>query len=302
MAFSPTEAAFEGFRLTREKPQIIGWWTLVALVLQLGLTVLIASTAGPQFAQLQTFMQDPVNNADIAEQLGPKMVLFELMALPLVLLISSVFACAAYRSVLDPAQSKFGFLRLGRDELRIIVLNLLLLLIFFGAMMVAMLAAAVVMGVLTAAGNAALGAVGGFAAFLIIAAVLVFFAVRLSLTGPMTFAERKIAIAPAWKLTRGRFWNLLGAYFLSWIMAFVVQLLGGAIFTAVAMAFTGNLGAYQAAGGLDFSSAVEVFTLPHLLFAVSAAVLAALQNAIVLTPPAVIYRSLAADRSVETFA
>jgi hypothetical protein len=28
MAFSPSEIAFEGFRLTREKPAVIGWWSL----------------------------------------------------------------------------------------------------------------------------------------------------------------------------------------------------------------------------------------------------------------------------------
>ncbi|MBX7248216.1 MAG: hypothetical protein K1X35_04105 [Caulobacteraceae bacterium] len=295
MAFSPTEAAFEGFRLTREKPRIIGWWTLLALVLQLGLGVIIAATAGPEFQQLQTFLNDPVNNADIAESLGPKMVLFEAAALPLVLVISAIFACAAYRSVLDPAQSRFGYLRIGRDEGRMLLLYLLLLAIFMGAMFGAILLAGLVMGLLMSSGSAAMGAVGGFGAFLVLGAVLVFFGVRLSLAGPMTFAVGKVLVAPAWKMTRGRFWSLLVAYVLSWIMAFVVQLLGGAIFTAVAMAATGNLGAYQKAGAMEFSSIAEVFTPEHLLFAVSAAVLAALQNAIVLTPSAVAYRALASE-------
>jgi len=50
---------------------------------------------------------------------------------------------------------------------------------------------------------------------------------RFSLAGPLTLLEGKIIIGPSWRLTRGHFWRLLGAYL-------VIVLLLGLIY-AVAM-------------------------------------------------------------------
>jgi hypothetical protein len=52
--------------------------------------------------------------------------------------------------------------------------------------------------------------------------VVVWALIRISLAGPMTIAQRKVVIGPAWRLTRGAFWRLFGAYLLLAIATLVV--------------------------------------------------------------------------------
>jgi hypothetical protein len=46
-AFSLTDAAFEGFRLTREKPRVVGAWALLYALMSVVTGVLMIFTIGP---------------------------------------------------------------------------------------------------------------------------------------------------------------------------------------------------------------------------------------------------------------
>lgn len=300
MAFSPPEAAFEGFRLTRERPLIVVWWSLVKLLVNMGVMALATLLVGSSMSDILTLSANPLAaDPAIFETLGPKLLAFEAASLPLLLIMSAILTAATYRGVLDPgADARFGFLRLGPDELRLAGLYLVIGLIFIGVMMaVSVLAGMVLALILGLTGGGAGGAVaGGLATAASLTAMLgagAYLAVRLSLAGPATFVGKKLVIAPAWRLTRGRFWPLLGAYFLSWMLAVVVTLLGNAVFTGIGAVIGGGMGTYAAAGMPDFGSMESVFSPAHLLFLASAAVLAALQTAITVAPFAVAYRSLA---------
>jgi hypothetical protein len=48
---------------------------------------------------------------------------------------------------------------------------------------------------------------------------------RLSLAGPMTFAERRLRVFASWSLSKGVFWRLFGAYTLSFALGAIVLLL-----------------------------------------------------------------------------
>ena len=299
MALSPTEAAFEGFRLTREKPLIVVWWTVVYLSVNLVVMALATSILGSSMTDILAMSANPMSaDAQALETVGPKLLMFEAAALPLLLLMSAVLAGAAYRAVLHPGEtSRFGYLKLGADELRLALLYLVLTFIIIGAMMVISLVVGVLLGLIVGvSGGGAAGAVAGglamAAALTAMLGALAYFGVRLSLAGPATFSEKKLTLRPAWLMTRGHFWRLLGAYFLSWILAIVVTLLGKAVFTGVGAAVGGGMGAYTAAGLPDFSSMASVFGPDHLLFLASTAVLGALQAAVTLTPAAVAYRAL----------
>ena len=298
MAFSPTEAAFEGFRLTREKPLIVVWWTVVYLAVNVVVMALATAMLGSSMTDVLTMSADPMNvDAGALETLGPKLLLFEAAALPLLLLMSAVLAAAAYRAVLHPGEtSRFGYLKLGSDELRLALLYLVLTFILIGAMMLISIVVGVFLGLIGAVvGGGANGAVAGglamAAALTAMLGALAYFGVRLSLAGPATFVEKKLTLRPAWAMTRGHFWPLLGAYFLSWVLAIVVTLLGKAVFTGVGAVLGGGMGAYTAAGMPDFSSMVSVFGPAHLLFLASTALLGALQAAITLAPAAVAFRA-----------
>ena len=56
---------------------------------------------------------------------------------------------------------------------------------------------------------------------------MIYAEVRLSLAFPLTFMRRSFVIGEAWRLTRGRFWTLFGAYF---IIGLVYMVLAGILF------------------------------------------------------------------------
>lgn len=299
MAFSPTEAAFEGFRLTREKPLIVVWWTVVYLAVNLVVMALATSLLGSSMTDILAMSANPMAADPAAfEVIGPKLLLFEAAALPLLLVMSAVLAAAAYRAVFQPGESsRFGYLQLGPDELRLALLYVMLTFIIIGAMMLVSIVVGVLLSIIAAvAGGGAGGAVAGglamAAAVTAMLGALAYFGVRLSLAGPATFVEKKLVLRPAWAMTRGHFWPLLGAYFLSWVLAIVVTLLGKAVFTGIGAALGGSMGAYAAAGMPDFSSMASVFGPAHLGFLATTALLGALQAAITLAPAAVAFRAL----------
>lgn len=299
MAFSPTEAAFEGFRLTREKPLIVVWWTVIYLAVNLVVMALATSLLGSSMTDILAMSANPMAADPAAfEAIGPKLLLFEAAALPMLLVMSAVLAAAAYRAVFQPGESsRFGYLKLGADELRLALLYVMLTFIIIGAMMLVSIVVGVLLSIITAvAGGGAGGAVAGglamAAAVTAMLGALAYFGVRLSLAGPATFVEKKLILRPAWAMTRGHFWPLLGAYFLSWVLAIVVTLLGKAVFTGVGAALGGSMGAYAAAGMPDFSSMASVFGPAHLGFLATTALLGALQAAITLAPAAVAFRAL----------
>ncbi len=307
MAFSPTDAAFEGFRLTREKPLVIVYWGVASLLISLATAVLMVTLIGPDMAAITQMGQSSDPEAVLA--MAPVMGKLYGLTIPLSLITSAIFTCAAYRALLRPQDSAFGYLRFGADELRMILLFFVLTLLFIAVLAGALVLLALIVAGLSFAfgggggGTAAAGALGGVIGFLLVLGVGAFFFVRMSLAAPMTFSERRLAIAPAWRMTRGRFWPLLGAYFLAWVLALVVVLLGFAIVVAIIAAIWG----LQAIGQVtspDFSSLAAYFTPAMGLSLLISGFLSALQYAIVLSPPAVAYRELSAtDRGgAETFA
>lgn len=302
MAFSPTDAAFEGFRLTREKPLAILYWAAASLIIAVISTVLMILTIGPDMAALKEMGQTPAADPSAVAALFPAMGKLYAISIPVSLISSALFAGAAYRALFRPQDDRFGYLRFGADELRLILLYIVLLALFLLAM-----AAAVVLFGLVAAGigfaagqagggaGAAVGALVGVLGFLLILAAAAYFGVRISLAGPMTFVQRRLVIGSAWRLTRGHFWPLLGAYFLAWVLAVLVVLLGFAIVLAVAAAVGGGLAGVGQVTNPDFSTLSSYFVPATIAATVLSSFLTALQYAIVLTPPAVAYRELGED-------
>lgn len=289
MSLSPTEAAFEGFRLTREQPRAVAWWIGVCFLLRLALDLLMAAFIGKDIAKVSELMDDPFNNMDAIAAMGPQMMLFDIVALPLLLCVSAVIACAVYRATLGRGDPRFGYLRLGRDEGRMVLLYLLLFLVFIGVFLAVSFVGAMLFGVGAGAGPVG-GMLAGAAAFVAMAGGLVYVGVRLSLAGPMTFAEQRISLPDAWRLTRGRYWPLLGAYLLSFTLAVVVWMLGVTIFVAIGAAVSGSMGTYMAEVNVQPATVLAALSPQHLLVVACVGVLSALQYAIFLPTLALAYR------------
>jgi hypothetical protein len=132
---------------------------------------------------------------------------------PLVILIQlftyTVLFGAAFRAVLQPEASRWGYLRFGRRELWL-GLTLVVFVLVFAILMFTLLA---ILGVAVAVGIAAAhsGHTPGPAALpllkliQVVCGLAIFWVMlRLSMALPMSFAENRFVFYEAWSLTRGQ--------------------------------------------------------------------------------------------------
>ena len=121
--FSATDAALEGFRITRDRPRALLAWTLFCFAVSVA-SVLITLLMPPEARDaLESLQSDP------SQTPTPEALLKTLTILSPVLLfglaVQCVMAAAVYRIILRPADGKFSYLRLGRDELRLMALTMI---------------------------------------------------------------------------------------------------------------------------------------------------------------------------------
>lgn len=285
--FSAGDAGLIGFRLARENRTALIAWSIVGVVFLLLQSLAVAHFVGPAIAELAG--RNPLQPMTPAEltQLSEKfsgfgpamMVLF-----PIIVIVSGLLNASVNRIVLSPADSTGSPLRLGPVELRQMLVALLQALIsggvLMGAVMLATLAATVVALVS--------GALGGLVVFLGLVAAIgayVYVTVRLSLLGPLAFETGRIALREAWLLSAGRFWPMLGAYVIAFVMGSIVSMLGGAIFMGIA-------GIAFGAATPNPTSVAAVFTPVHLVYLVFTGVIWALMQMIMLGAAPSIYKQI----------
>ncbi len=326
---SVTDAAFTGFRVIRRNPGLLIAWALFHLITMAAFAWLMFAKFGDLFAHMQAVSQTggTLTPAQASELLRPILPLYAIL-LPFGLIVGSIMVTAANRSVLRPRESALGYLRLGMDEIRQLILVIaffLLALIFevaLGAVAVGVMAGAKALLSKAPSVPHYIPVVLGVAVFLI---VLITVEVRLSLASAQTFATRKINLFGSWRLTAGHFWPMLATYILMVILLIVVGIIVSILVAALAMLAGGifSVAALQAGvmhggmmqggmahGGTMTSPAVRTLAQMHTLNwkAIAAvltpylvvqlignAVLNALVLAVALTPAAAIYRALTAD-------
>jgi hypothetical protein len=294
-SFSSTEAAFEGFRLTREHPRAVLAWAAANFVFALIIAVITVAWIGPQFASWRALALSA--NPDVTQMAAAmrKLAPYCLVVVPLEAVFSATMICAIYRAVLRPNERGVAYFRLGEDELRMVALLIILTVLSLAAMFVFLLVEGVVAGTLGAFGSPAgafLGSLIGSAAV----CVAIWLGVRLSLAAPMTFDQRRLVVFGSWGFTRGSFLPLLGAYVLAFLLGVVISLLmaviSGAVISVAILASGGALTAsynFQA----DLSSLATFLTLPTVLSQALGAILSTVISVIVLSPSAIAYQGMA---------
>ncbi len=298
MAFSASDAAFEGFRIIQREPKSVLAW--IAFQIVVGLLVVLPFVLVLLWLGLDRVAPGTAPSGALLSGI----ILCGLILAPLMLLMVSVMTCAVYRCVLRPDDQGLFRMRLGGDEVRVALLWLILSLFAVGVYVAAVLVF-VFLGVAFGAGSQGGGSATGVLVLVLMGlaflGAFIWVAVRLSLAAPMTFAQGKLQVFGSWKLTKGRFWPLLGCYVLAFVFCLVGYVVSLMIQGMVSLASGGGLLAllspgHGAAAGPGLALGIVVGVLLNLLiggviFAVSTA------------PAAAAYRGIAgvARRQLATF-
>ncbi|MFC0634469.1 hypothetical protein [Brevundimonas balnearis] len=291
MTFSATDAAFEGFRLTRRKPLAVLLWGLVYVLMILAVFGLIGGPIISFFAEMQRLQGAAEPSMEALQALLPIYGAFAAV-LPVVFVFSAVLNAAVTRAVVRPKESAFGYLRLGMDEVRVLGVSLVLGIVF---------------GFVSLVGWSIVGFVAGMAAvteqgLLVLAAVLlglamvaglIWLAVRFSLAIPIVVAERRFAVFDSFAMTKGRFWPLLGMAIIAFVLATIVGLLGGIVFLPVTL-MTGGMEQLAQFEGAPLQEVITAAAPALIAYAVVNGVLSALQLAIMYAPFSAAYRDIKA--------
>jgi hypothetical protein len=291
MSLPSTDHALHGFAVIRRHPDALALWGLYFLtvvVFASWITASLAPGAGPDEAAMGLIQRG------LSSWSGKLLV-------ALVLFVGNVvLSCAVFRSILRRDDPGFLFLKLGPDEIRVLVVQAVLwLLTLLVQLAVAYMGMVTVFAVAMAGGRVlkpeAAMAMGLAAPVLIIGvfALYVWASVRLSLALPMTFAERRISFSEAWRLSRRHVWAMFFTYLLATIAAVVLVLLVMAAYALAASAL-GDSDAFRVVfkAGSEVRLLVGSFTPTLLGWALLSIVLHVATMAVTLAPAAEIYREL----------
>ena len=287
-ALSPVDAAFQGLRTMRQHPVVVLAWAGFSLVMLplLGLLAkIVLSEQDRMNLALRQSSADPREILDFVSRVGGVMVLLIMLAL----VLGAILSAAIMRSVLHPDDKRFAYLRLGREELRLLVVSLIT---WAAALMVT-----IIPGGVLALGTALLAGtpVAGWFTFLgglTVVGLSTWVAVRLSLLAPHAFLSGHIDPRAAWLVTHGQFWRLLATIVIVIVMCVIVSILGATVSSIVGAVIAGGLEDPIAPGAAASHPRLILALLANLLLA---PVFLTLQAVIVTSAPAAALRQLTAS-------
>lgn len=291
MSFSGMDAAFEGFRITRQHPLAVLIWSAVFLVMSVLTSWAMAALSG---AALADFMQVAMAGGTATAAQWGAVAPGYLAATAISLVINALIANAVARAAAGTGRAAAGFLSLGGRELLQVVNLFLWGLIVFVFYLLAAIATALVLGViafLAAMISPVLAATVPAFGIVIMVLALLLISARLVLAGPITAYEGRIGIGRSWAMTRGRTWALVGSLFIAFVFSLIVCILVGVIGAAILSGMAGGFDQLVPAITQASQSPGELsaFWIVYILFV---ALMSGLSSAIVFGVGANAYRQL----------
>ena len=261
-SFSLTDAAFEGFRFTRERPGAVAAWAAVTFAFNIGSGVLGALVGGDALRAVHALGGHPTI-AEIAAVFPPA-------AAPLLVTFLVNFAGAAFiyssaiRSVLGIDRTvKFS---VGNDERRLF----LILVCGFLLYLVINIFIGVAFGVIESITSIFGSFIPDFLyviAPIVLIIVPIYIIIRLSLVPVIAIDRKRINMKESWVSTKGHFWPLAGSIVLSLVLFCIVAAIAIVLVMAlgeVASISTG--GAIAKPGDILNGPEAEGFLTPALVF------------------------------------
>lgn len=308
--FSIGEAVGSGFDLIFRRPlSVLAWGAVYIILLAIPVGAVFAWLGPSFFSELQTMAAQQKagaigSPADLSHAFRMQARMMQIQALFLLgaLPAQAVLQAAIFRSVLEPKDTAFASLRVGGREGWL----LLLILAFEVMLYVIAVVSAVVFLLIGAAVAAAFLSVAALKpwvgpALIVVAlgwgATLIWIVLRLSLAGPLTFAEREFRLFESWKLTKGQSWKLFA-------LALILLIVSIAIAVAIVLLFAvvaGMVGLGASLHGAAARPAAPVMSGMMIVWCVIGFVVAAFFEAgiaaIWLAPWAQVYRRLSGGKS-----
>jgi hypothetical protein len=258
-SFSPTDAAFEGFRFTRERPGAVAAWAGVTLGFNFISGFLGALIGGSALVDFQALAQEQPFDLGALLRLAPRLVPALVVTVFINLVGSAVVYPSAVRSFMG-LDKEVSF-RLGEDERRILLLLLGYGLIYFVVSAVTGMGFGVlenIFGAFSADVSKFVAFVGGLAVIVLPSVVIV----RLSLAPVIAVDRKRISLKESWVSTKGHFWPLAGSLALSVGLYIVVVFVG--LLLVMTLAQVLSISTHGAIGPKTFTGANQT-TLADLI-------------------------------------
>ena len=239
-SFSVSDAAGAGFQLIGRRPFSIFAWGLFAIVVGvLPVMGLMGASMGPMvdlMRETQLHPQTPPDPAAFTHVYSHMMFVNPLLQL-LSMAVRTMLAAAVFRAVLEPRNGGFAYLRIGMQEIWILLVTLVETILICIGFVFVVLAAVAIAAVLHQTLDTAVAVIAtvalGFAVFL----GLIWVLLRLSMALPMSFEDRKFRLFESWAFTRGQAGNLFLLALLMFVILIVVEMVVLGVLAVPAMVF-----------------------------------------------------------------
>jgi len=225
------------FGLVRDRPVTVLVWCGIYLAVTVGSALF--------WLPIQAQMMTMGTNSRALDDLPALFVGFGLFGLA-ALLVQMILLTAAYRAVLRPGDGRFAFLRFGMDELRETLLAIVMIVAFYALIVAGALVIGVGAAFLGRGGTAGivLAVLLGLILTIAFLCLVIWLAVRLCLAFPLTLLRRRFVIGEAWRLSKGRFWTLFGAFIAIFFLYFICSVVVSSVTAASYMSALANGGLF----------------------------------------------------------
>src|SRR5688572_2124173 len=103
--FSATDAALEGFRITRERPKALLAWTAFCFAVSVAGVLITVNMPAEARDALESLQSDPGQTPDVEALMEALAILSPMLIFGLA--VQCIMAAAVYRIILHPADAKF---------------------------------------------------------------------------------------------------------------------------------------------------------------------------------------------------